>query len=214
VADSISDQREARDKLLAIRDLLPKPPKPPAERIRELVEREQAVRRGIDNVSEMPEGRREAQESLAESQANDGREAEDIANELAGSQEENHKAAAEKTQEASQRIFSSGELLRRDQPDGARGATDRAIDDLKEALALLTDQNQGDQQQDQQQQNQQQQDQQQQGQQDQSEEQTGQGYKLTPRQARLEMEDMDRRRRQEEARIYPGPSSISVSKDW
>ncbi len=79
---------------------------------------------------------------------------------------------------------------------------------------MLSGQQQNDQKQQQDQKQKQQKDSSQQDQKNEQQDQGDQGYKLTPRQARLRMDEMDQKRREEEKAILQAPSSVTVSKDW
>ncbi|HUW82911.1 MAG TPA: hypothetical protein VMZ31_08950 [Phycisphaerae bacterium] len=214
VAASLDDQRATLEALEKIAELLPKPPKSPAERLRQLIERERVVRQAIDGLAEMDDGQDEALAMLADSQNEDAAEAADMAGQLSNSQDENHQAAAGKTREGAQSASTSSEALGQQRLEAARRNTDQAIERLTEALALLSGQQQNDQQQQQDQKQNQQKDSSQQDQKDEQQDQSDQGYRLTPRQARLRMDEMDQKRREEEKAILQAPSSVTVSKDW
>jgi hypothetical protein len=205
--DSEPEQQTVIDRLAAIRDLLPKPPESPAEKIRKLLAAERKVREEIEPLAGMnDEARAAAGTGLAERQRTHGRTATGIAEELSASPGEKEKAAADKVREAEGEIFASGEDLDRDRPEPAGEATDRAIEALEEALDLLSGK-----------QDQQQQQQQQQNEQDEKkdeEKEKDEPQRLDAAEARRMMEEMDRDRRREEDKLFPGGGGMRVDKDW
>lgn len=207
--ESAPDQETVLAKLEAIRDLLPKPPKSPAERIRELIEKERETRTGIDGLPGLnDEARRAVEADLESRQRGHGREAGAIGKELGDSPGEKEKAAAGKVEEAETEIFDSAESLARSRDEPAGDATDRAIERLEEALAILSGE-EGDQKDPSDQENRP----------DESGEEEREGNRQDPRrldaaEARRMMEEMDRDRRDEEKKLFPGGGGMKVDKDW
>jgi len=208
-AESVPDQEIVLAKLEEIRQLLPKPPKLPAEKIRELIEAEKIVRRGIDGLTGLnDEARATVRSGLETEQRDHGRAAGAVAKELSDSPGEKEKAAAAKVAEAEAEIFDSAESLQRSRDEPAGQAVDRAIERLEEALALLSgEQNQQD------------------GNQDQNRPDPGENEnekderkqdvrRLDAAEARRLMEEMDRDRREEEEKLFPGGRGMKVDKDW
>lgn len=215
--EALEAEKEALEALKRAQDLLPKPPKAPEQRLRELIARQHEARAGVQGLAEVPEDARDAPAgALVDSQSADGREAGEIATELAKrQQDERAQRAIPKVQEGERAIYSSAEALRRRLLPDSEGAIERDIAALEEALAILTgqDQQQEDQGQDQQQDQQNQQNQRQ-DRSGEEEEKPKSMYELSAAKAREERERMDQERRKEEAKIFAGGSRITVEKDW
>jgi hypothetical protein len=215
LADSVPHQKESLEALRRLEALLPKPPEPPEERLQKLIARQkeaETTAAGIPALDETP--RREAAGALASSQRGDGAEAEKVREELSQRQgDEKAQKAAEKVQEGAVSIFSSAEALDRLRSEEAKGAITKAVASLEEALAILSGKGPEDEekQQDQDEQQGQQPDDQQKDDQKQPPQ---EAYALSPRQARMLQEEMDRKRRQEEAKLFRAPSSVTVERDW
>jgi len=206
---------EALAALERLRDLLPKPPEPPEVRLRKLIEKQRSAR-GVSGALGDLEGdaRRAASEELGEAQRVDGKEAASIAEELETRPDEPAKKAVAKIRQGEDEIYASAEASRRGFDTEASAAIDRDIEHLEEALALLSGE------QDQEDEGQQNQDQEQnqdsQGEEPRDEQQQAEqrAYALSPEEARRQQEDMDKKRREEEAKIFAGSSSVTVDKDW
>jgi hypothetical protein len=220
IPQSLPHQREALDALTQIAELLPKPPKTFEERIKELIQKEEAVRNALDNLDDVRDGREEMLEAFTAQQEENGQNADALAKEMSQSQDEKYHAPSEKVAEASLQVFDSAEATRTDLLDVAKPATDQAVKLLKEALDMLEnkDDKKDEQQQDQQKKEEQKKDQQnqdqQQDQQQQDQQQQSQPKELTPREARLAMDEMDKERNEAEEKLAPAASRISVGKDW
>jgi len=209
----VPDQQVVLDKLTEIEKLLPKPPKPPAERLRKLLEEEKAAKKSIKALpGRSEEARKQAEAPLAESQTVRGREAGKIAEELAASPGKREKQAVEKVRTAESEIHGSSEALRRDKVDAAGEATDRAVKAIEEALDILSGKKKDQGQQRQQQPKKKPGDQQKKD--GQKKEGEKDARKLTPREARRLMEEMDRNRREEERKLLPEGGGPRVDKDW
>jgi hypothetical protein len=223
--------KEALEALKRAAELLPKPPKPPEERLKELIEKQKGARQATDALATLADAARDpASKELARTQRIDGKEAADIGDELekmgadpaSGAQPhpaaDNLKEAVKKVREGGEKIFSSAELLAQKKEDDAKAAIDRDVALLEEALALLQgkDQKKDDEKKDEQ--KKQDQEKQQEKKQDSGQEKKkkeGQKpYALSPRDARLKQQEMDRKRREQEAKIFSAPSTMTVEKDW
>ncbi len=218
LAGALEAEKQALEALKRAQELLPKPPKTPEERLRELILRQREALEGVKALAEVPEDARDAPAgALVDSQSAGGREAGGIAMELMKrQQDERAKRAIPKVQEGETAIYSSAEALRRRLLADSEGAIERDIAALEEALAILSGQDEQDQQQDQQQGEDEQQNRQdqQQNQSGAEEEKPKSMYQLSAEKAREEREKMDQERRKEEAKIFAGGSTITVEKDW
>lgn len=205
------DSEVALEALRRAADLLPKPPEPPEERLRKLIEREKGALEAVDGLPELAEDLRDtARAQIVTGQRSAGREAAGIAQELEQRQDEPARNAAGKVREGEGEVYASGEAVARDRNEEGKESIQRAIERFEEALALLSGQDPG--------QDQSQDDSRQDQNQDESRDQESEGdqsqYVLTPREARALQDELDRKRREEEARIYRGSSDITVEKDW
>jgi len=224
-----------RDALAALRraaDLLPKPPRPPEERLRELIVKQKQAQAAVDGLKDLADdARTPARTELEASQRKDGKEAGEVATELEsraqggndaaaqpapqGAPPEKAAEAAKKVREGQEKVFTSAELLAKDQREDARTAVERDVALFEEALALLSGK-QGEKK-----------DQQQDSKQEQPQEQgakknepkkspnnADKPYALSPRDARLKQQEMDRKRREEESKLFSPPSGMTVERDW
>jgi hypothetical protein len=101
--------------------------------------------------------------------------------------------------------------------DDSKAAIDRDIALLEEALALLQgkDHEQKQKEEKQKEEKQEQDPNKKQAQQQEKKKKEGdKPYALTPRDAQLKRREMDRKRREEEAKIFSGGSTLTVEKDW
>ncbi|MBI4605981.1 MAG: hypothetical protein HY721_28790 [Planctomycetes bacterium] len=215
-ASALPEGEAALEALKRAADLLPKPPEPPEVRLRKLIERQRAAREATGGLAGLEEeARKQAAAELAKGQRPDGKEAGSIAAELEGGPDEPAKAAAPKVREGEAQVYSSAEALDRSLAEEARGAVDRGVKAFEEALAILEGK---DKKQDQQEDPEKQQDQQDSQKKDKKKPQPrpdqDKPYALTPRDARAKREEMDRKRREEEAKIFAAPSGLTVEKDW
>ena len=217
--------KEALEALRRAADLLPKPPETPEERLKKLIEKQRAAAPAAENLARLePAARAPASTQLAENQRGDGREAGAIAGELEKRQDEPARKAAPKVREGEGEVFASAEALGKDRSEEAKLSIERGVKAFEEALALLQgkDPQSGDQKQDQQQGGDQDQEQpkDEKGKdkkdrgKDEKEKKDRSHYAVTPRDARLQREEMDRKRREEEAKLFIAPSGIAVEKDW
>jgi hypothetical protein len=208
--------REALAALRRLEEVLPKPPEPLEARLAKLIERQKGAQLAAGGLDELEgEARSSASAELASLQRAEGVEAEEIGKELEARQgDERAQEAAAKVHSGAFKVFASEESLTRRQARQAEESIEQAVKDLEEALALLSgkDEQGEDRRGEDQGQDQQQQQQQQQGPQQQQEPKGA--YALTPREARMKREEMDRKRREEEAKLFAAPSSITVEKDW
>lgn len=215
VQESVPEQEFVVEKLQAIRELLPRPPVPPAERIRKLIKEEREVEGAIGALPGMsPDARAEESRGLGERQTGNGREAGSIGKELESSPPEREKRAAAKVREAETEVHASAESLRRDLPDPAGASVQRAIASLEEALQILSGKKNEDQQQKQKQNQKDQSGDQGQKDQPKPERKSEDARKLDSREARRLMEEMDKKRREEEKKLFRGLGGPKVEKDW
>ena len=123
-------------------------------------------------------------------------------------------------------VFTSAESIERLLTEEAAEPIERAIENFERALAILQGEQDDSGDQEQQQDDSQEQQQQDEGDENQQGE-NGEGegedqppekdpghYELTPREARMLQEEMDRQRREEEKRVLVVPGGIAVDKDW
>ncbi len=222
--------REALEALKRAADLLPKPPKPPEERLRELIERQKGARQAVEGMRALPDASRApARLELEKTQRSDGKEAEGIAGELeagasspvAGTQQDPRREdAIKKIREGEEKIFTSAELLSQAREDDSKAAIDRDIALLEEALALLQGKDHEKQKDKEGEQEKQEQDPKQdqnkkrESPEEKKKKEGDKPYALTPRDAQLKRREMDRKRREEEAKIFSGGSTLTVEKDW
>jgi hypothetical protein len=212
-AAALPEGEKALAALKRAADLLPKRPETPEERLRKLIAREEKALDAVQGLATLEERAREAaSEELSGSQREAGKEANGIAAELDKRPDEPAKEAAVKVREGEAEIYSSAESLPRRLLEEARLATERGVARLKEALALLEGKDQ-DQKEDEQKQEQEKQDQGK-SQDQKGDQQRQDARQLTPREARFLQEQMDRKRREEEAKIFAAPSGMTVEKDW
>ena len=209
-------------------ELLPKPPKPPEERLKELIDRQKAASNATQEVATLAEdSKAPARKSLEQGQRTDGKEAGGIASEL----EKTVKGAAaaggaqppaqvseavKKIHEGEEKVFGSAELLSQAKDADAKTAIDSDIKLFEEALALLQgkkDKKDEEKKKDPQQDQQKKQDSKQKKQAD-KDKQEQKPYALSPRDARFRQQDMDRKRREEEKKLFSAPSTLSVERDW
>jgi len=208
---ALKPQKEALNALKKIAELFPKPPKSLEERLRELIERQQKAQDAAEGLRSLAEQAPAAKE-LAGSQRTDGKEAEKIAKELEARRQEKALKAADKVKEGAEHIYASAEALERVKAQAAVDSIEEAVKALREALALLTGK-QGRQQQAEKERSGRQ-EKKGKGERKQKKKKQKTSYTLTPRLARLKREEMDRRRREQEARLLVAPSEIVVDKDW
>ena len=200
-----------------IRELLPKPPESPEQRLAKLIEKQRAARESVSGLESLEgEARSTARDALEAEQRVDGEEAGAIASELEQRQDEPAKNAAIKVREGEGDVFASAEALRRDLPAESEQAIDRDIAAFEEALRILQGE-QGDEEQQPQDGDQDQQQppndpNQEDGEQENEEDQSA--YALSPDEARREQEKMDEERRKEEAKVFLGGSTVTVEKEW
>jgi len=222
---ALSPGKEALEALRRAADLIPKPPETPEERLKKLIEKQRAAAPAAENLSQLePDARAPASAELAESQRGDGREAGGIASELEKRQDDPARKAAPKVREGEGEVFASAEALGKARSEEAKLSIERGVKAFEEALALLQgkDPQSGDQKQDQQQGGDQDQEQpkDEKGKdkkdkgKDEKEKKDKSHYAVTPRDARLLREEMDRKRRDEESKLFIAPSGIAVEKDW
>jgi len=212
IEPAVPPQEEALAALERIVDLLPKPPESPEEKLRRLIEQQTDAQGAAEGIEDLEaEALSQAAARLSETQREDGRLAGEVATELEARQDEKAQGAAPKVREGEEHIFSSAEALTREQPREGKESIDKAIEALKEALAILSGQQ--DQQKKDQQKNDQNQDQQKKEQQK-KEQKNQEKYALTPRQARMLREEMDRKRREEEEKLFSSSPSVTVDRDW
>jgi len=214
-ASALPEAQKALEALKRAAELLPKKPETPEERLRKLIAKQELAAQAAEGLTDLEDdARTSASEELTRSQREDGKEASSVAEELEKRPDEPAKNAAVKVREGETEIYSSAEALSRLLEAEARLAIERDIALLKEALAILTgeDENQ-DEQKDQEQQKKE--DEKQQGDSDDKKnKQGGDARALTPREARFRQQEMDRKRRQEEAKIFAAPSGLTVERDW
>jgi len=196
-----SAQAEAIAALEAILALLPKPEPTVVEKLRQMIARQREAESSAGGLEEVEgDARREAAQSLARAQEVDAGQAAAIADELAGGpQADATREAVEKVRAGQDRILASSLALDRVLAQPAVESIQAAITALEEALAMLENpEDQDESGDDQQQQN------------------AGQkgGYQLDPRRARMLQEEMDRKRREEMEKLYSGPSTFTVERDW
>ncbi|MBN1418843.1 MAG: hypothetical protein JXP34_08705, partial [Planctomycetes bacterium] len=141
LAASLEPQRKALAALREIEALLPKPPKSPVERLKELLARQEAAEDAIGALEKLDaDTRKDAIGALAESQTADGREAGEIAGDLEAmaSQQPPAKEAAKLVRDAEGEIHTSSESIRKNDAKGAGEAVERGIDAIRKALDLLS----------------------------------------------------------------------------
>ncbi|HLU48411.1 MAG TPA: hypothetical protein VK116_10015, partial [Planctomycetota bacterium] len=203
---------EALDALERILELEPKAPISPEERLQRLVAQEKEAReaaRGLETLEGETLDLGAAE--LGASQREAGKEAEEIATELEKrSSDERVVAAVGKVRDGSLAVFASAESLDRREPRPAGESIERAIALFEEALELLA--REGESQDDQRER------QNEELEQDDPSSRQAQpsqdSYTLSPRDARREIEEMDRKRRREEAKLFFESPGITVDKDW
>jgi hypothetical protein len=227
VEPALPEGKKALEALERAVALLPKPPESPEERIRKLIERQGGAREAVDGLADVEPGpRKDASARVGEEQRADGKEAGAVAEELEKRQDEPAKKAAGKVREGEAQVFSSAEALERERLDESKLSIERDLKAFEEALAILSGK-QGQDQQDQQ--DQQGQDKKQEedlakkkdskqesgGDKKKEKQEKKKGrYALSPRDARLLRDEMDRKRREEEAKIFAAPSTVTAPKDW
>ncbi|MCZ6792221.1 MAG: hypothetical protein O7J95_01255 [Planctomycetota bacterium] len=212
---AVPSEENALAALERVADLLPKPPESPEEKLRRLIERQKTAGDAAEGMAELEkEALEEAARELAGGQRSDGEVAGEIATELEGrEQDERARKATPRVREGEEHVFASAEAFGRGQPREGRGSIEQAVEALEEALALLSGQQpQRDEGDPEKNQEQDERDQRGEGQRDPKESQGS--YALTPRQARMLKEQMDKKRREEEAKVLFSRSSITVDKDW
>lgn len=212
---ALPEEQKTLEALERAAELLPKRPETPEERLKKLIARQELAGRAADALTELEdETRTPASEELTRSQREDGKEASSIAEEIDKRPDEPAKKAAVKVREGEAEIYSSAEALGRALEANAKLAIDRDIAFLKEALAILSgDDSKDDEKQDQKQEKQEDEKQQE----DSGDKKNKQGENaraLTPREARFRQQEMDRKRQEEEAKIFAAPSGLTVEKDW
>jgi len=212
LAGSIDPQRKALAALRKIEELLPKPPKSPVERLKELLVRQEAAKDALGALDGLdPDTRAKARGAIAESQTADGREAGEIAGaieEMAQAQPP-AKEAAKLVRDAEGEIHASSESVRKDDPKAAGDAVDRGIDAIRKALDILSGKQpeQGPRPEEKKDRDG--------GKKKESPAEKKQGaYALSPRDARLMRQKMDQERKEKEAQIRMAPSDVTVDKDW
>ncbi|MGQ9588792.1 MAG: hypothetical protein ACUVYA_00700 [Planctomycetota bacterium] len=205
--------KEALEALRRAADLLPKPPEPPEERLRKLIEEERKAKEAVEGLESLAEDlRRTAGIQIATNQRSAGREAAGIAEELEGRQDEPARRAVPKVREGEERVYASAEAILRDQREPAAEAIDRAIQAFEEALKLLSGEGPKPEPKEEEKRG---------GEDERKEERKEEKpeakeenrYALTPLDAKAIQDEMDRKRREEEAKIFI-PSSVTVEKDW
>jgi hypothetical protein len=215
---ALPEAKRALDALKRAADLLPKPPEPPEARLKRLLQKQEGAREASGGLAKLQgEARSAAQAQLSTSQREDGREAGEIAVELEKRPDEPARKAAPKVREGEAQIFSSAEALSRERLDEGKVAIEKDIKALEEALALLQGKDQEKQHQDQEQKKAEEQPSQKQDskkEDNKKEKEDKSRYALTPREARLKEQEMDRQRREEEGKIFSAPSRMTVEKDW
>jgi hypothetical protein len=211
---ALPEATKALEALRRAADLLPKPPEPPEERLKKLIERQKGAARAAEGLAALQgEARNAPRAELSKAQRGDGKEAGSIGEELEKRPDEPGKKAAGKVREGEAQVYSSAEALDRDRLQDGKLAIERDIKCFEEALALLggKDQNQEQEKQERQEQDQ---GQDQQKKDAENKRKEDNQYALTPREARLRQEEMDRERREEEEKLFVGPSGETVEKDW
>lgn len=231
---ALAEARKALEALRKAADLLPRPPRDPVERLKELLERQRGASQAVGALADLEEAARQpARKTLEDGQRKDGREAGEIAGELearAGGGQSQPGAgptqppaqiveATKKVREGEEKVFTSAELLAQARDPDARTAVDRDVQLFQEALDLLQgkqqekkeEEKEGDQGQEKQPQEQKKQDQ---GQQKGKDKKEQKPYALSPRDARFRQQEMDRKRREEEKKLFTAPSTLTVEKDW
>jgi hypothetical protein len=213
-AAALPEATKALEALRRAADLLPKPPEPPEERLKKLIERQKGAAQAAEGLAALEgEARSAPRAELSKAQREGGKEAGGIGEELEKRPDEPAKKAAGKVREGEAQVYSSAEALDRDRLQEGKLAIERDIKAFEEALALLSgkDQNQEQEKQESQKQDQ---GQDQKKKDAEKEKKEDNQYALTPREARLRQEEMDRERREEEDKLFVGPSGETVEKDW
>lgn len=217
VEPALPEGKKALEALERAAALLPKPPESPEERLRKLIERQEGAREAAEGLAEVEPGlRKDAGARVGEGQRADGKESGAIAEELEKRQDEPAKKAAGKVREGEAQVFSSAEALERERLEEAKQSIERDIKAFEEALAILS----GKQGQDKKQEEDlaQKKDSKRESGEDQKKEKKKEKekgrYALSPRDARLLRDEMDRKRREEEAKIFAAPSTVTAPKDW
>lgn len=205
--------KEALEALRRAADLLPKPPESPEERLRKLIEEERKAKEAVEGLGSLAEDlRRTAGVQIATNQRSAGREAASVAKELEGRQDEPAQRAAPKVREGEERVYASAEAILRERREPAAQAVERAIEAFEEALKLLSGEGPKPEPKE---------EEKREGEEKRKEERKeekpqakeGSRYLLTPLDAKAIQDEMDRKRREEEAKIFV-PSSVTVEKDW
>ncbi|HVR74916.1 MAG TPA: hypothetical protein VMT52_11315 [Planctomycetota bacterium] len=224
---ALPEARKALEALERAAELLPKPPEPPEERLQKLIERQKGARQAAEGIASLTDDARAAAlAELVRAQREDGKEAGGIAALLEARQDEPAKEASPKVREGEAQVHSSAEALERDLVQESTLAIDRDVKAFEEALALLRGEKKDE---DQDQKEQQKKDEPDLAQkddaqrQDPSKQKDGKGkekkeqakpYALSPREANYLRQAMDKKRRDEEAKLFTAPSRLTVPRDW
>lgn len=218
---ALPEARKALEALERAAEMLPKPPETPEERLQKLIEKQKGVRQAAEGIASLADDARAAAlAELVRAQREDGKEAGGIAALLEAREDEPAKEASPKVREGEAQVHASAEALERDLLPESTLAIDRDVKAFEEALALLQGEKKDEDQEGKQEQPKKDEPDLAQKddarRQDPSKQNKGQQkpYALSPREAEYLRKAMDKKRRDEEAKLFTAPSRLTVPRDW